>query len=398
MTDKFSIARVPRIEFAAGSFQRLPILMEQYGKRALLVLGSGRFRQTEHWSGLQQALSDKGIHVETCCVSGEPSPLWVDEQVAAFRQAQIDVVVGIGGGSPLDAAKAIAGLLRIDNSVMDFLEGVGPELVYPGPAVPFIAVPTTAGTGSEATKNAVLSIQGSEGFKKSFRDDALVAEYALLDPDLLASCPPSLIAANGMDAMTQLMESYVSTCANRFCDALAVDALRAASESLLPWYDQAADTQANAGYREKMLWAALVSGINLAQTGLGSVHGLASPLGAFYPIPHGVVCGTLVAECTRVNIAAMREREPGNPALAKYAELAAIICDRSFQNPADAWQALVDTLAAWTEHMQLPRLAEYGLNDSSITLVVQHSRGSSMKTNPIVLTDEEITGIVKARL
>jgi alcohol dehydrogenase len=398
MTDKFSVARVPRIEFAVGSFQRLPSLIEQYGKHVLLVLGSGRFRQTEHWSGLKQALSDKGIHVETCCVSGEPSPLWVDEQVAAFRQAQIDVVVGIGGGSPLDAAKAIAGLLRIDNSVMDFLEGVGPELDYPGPAVPFIAVPTTAGTGSEATKNAVLSIQGSEGFKKSFRNDALVAEYALLDPDLLASCPPSLIAANGMDAMTQLMESYVSTRANRFCDALAVDALCAASESLLPWYDQAADAQANAAYREQMLWAALVSGINLAQTGLGSVHGLASPIGAFYPIPHGVVCGTLVAECTRVNIAAMREREPDNLALAKYAKLAAIICGRSFQNPADAWQSLVDTLAAWTEHMQLPRLAEYGLDDSGITQVVKHSRGSSMKTNPIVLTDEEIAGIVKARL
>lgn len=398
MTKTFSIARLPRIEFAAGSFQRLPTLIEHYGKHVLLVLGSGRFKQTEHWSWLQQALGDKDISAESCCVSDEPSPLWVDEQVARFRQAKVDVVVGIGGGSPLDAAKAIAGLLRIENSVMDFLEGVGPELDYPGPAVPFIAVPTTAGTGSEATRNAVLSIKGSEGFKKSFRDDALVAEYALLDPDLLASCPPALIAANGMDALTQLMESYVSTRANRFCDALAMDALRAASESLLPWYDLASDAQANAGYREQMLWAALISGINLAQTGLGSVHGLASPLGAFYPIPHGVVCGTLVAECTRVNIAAMREREPDNPALAKYTELAAIICGRSFQNPADAWQALVDTLAAWTEHMQLPRLREYGLDDVGITQVVQHSRGSSMKTNPIVLTDEELAGIVKARL
>lgn len=397
MTNNISIARLPRIEFASGSFQRLPALIEHYGKHVLLVLGSGRFRQTDHWSWLQQALADKGIHVESCCVSGEPSPLWVDQQVAEFSQNKIDVVVGIGGGSPLDAAKAIAGLLRINNSVMDYLEGVGPELDYAGPAVPFIAVPTTAGTGSEATKNAVLSIHGSDGFKKSFRDDALVAEYAVLDPDLLASCPRSLIAANGMDALTQLMESYVSTRANRFCDALAVDAIRAASESLLPWYNQAEDVQANAGYREQMLWAALVSGINLAQTGLGSVHGLASPLGAFYPIPHGVVCGTLVAECTRVNIAAMREREPGNTALIKYAELAAIICGQHFQNPEAAWQALVDTLAAWTEHMQLPRLGEYGLNDAGIAQVVAHSRGSSMQTNPIVLTDEEIAGILKAR-
>lgn len=398
MTNNFSIARLPRIEFAAGSFERLPALIEQYGKHVLLVLGSGRFKQTGHWSWLQQALSDKGIHIQSCCVSGEPSPLWVDEQVAEFRQSKVDVVVGIGGGSPLDAAKAIAGLLRIENSVMDFLEGVGPELDYTGPAVPFIAVPTTAGTGSEATKNAVLSIHGSDGFKKSFRDDALVAEYAVLDPDLLATCPRSLIAANGMDALTQLMESFVSIRANRFCDALAVDAIRAASESLLPWYNQSEDAQANAIYREQMLWAALVSGINLAQTGLGSVHGLASPLGAFYPIPHGVVCGTLVAECTRVNIAAMREREPTNPALIKYAELAAIICGQHFQNPAAAWQALVDTLSAWTEHMQLPGLGEYGVDAAGIAKVVQHSRGSSMQTNPIVLTDAEVAGILKARM
>lgn len=243
-----------------------------------------------------------------------------------------------------------------------------------------------------------MSVHGSNGFKKSFRDDALVAEYAVLDPDLLVTCPRELIAANGMDALTQLMESYVSTQANRFCDALAVDAIRAASEALLPWYHQPDDTQANAGYREQMLWAAMVSGINLAQTGLGSVHGLASPLGAFYPIPHGVVCGTLLAECTRVNIVAMRKREPGNPALIKYAELAAIICDRKFQNPADAWQLLVDTLVAWTEHMKLPLLSDFGLDAAGIEQVVKHSRGSSMQTNPIVLSDEEIAGILKVRM
>ena len=398
MINKFSIARLPRIEFSSGSFRNLPTLIERYGKTVLLVVGSEHFKRTEHWAWLQDSLNEEGIQFESCSVSGEPSPLWVDEQVAEFRSANIDVVVGIGGGSPLDAAKAIAGLLRIDNSVMDFLEGVGPELDYTGPSVPFIAVPTTAGTGSEATKNSVLSVHGSDGFKKSFRDDALVAEYAVLDSDLLATCPRELIAANGMDALTQLMESYVSTRANRFCDALAIDAIHAASRALLPWYHQPDDVQANAEYREQMLWAALVSGINLAQTGLGSVHGLASPLGAFYPIPHGVVCGTLLAECTRVNIAVMREREPYNPALIKYAELAAIICDRTFQNPAHAWGSLVDTLAAWTEHMQLPRLGEYGLDAAGIDKVVQHSRGSSMQTNPIVLTDEEIAGILKARL
>ncbi|MGD8743613.1 MAG: iron-containing alcohol dehydrogenase, partial [Granulosicoccaceae bacterium] len=326
------------------------------------------------------------------------SPLLVDELVELHKDDGIDVVVGIGGGSPLDAAKAIAGLLRVGRTVMDYLEGVGLELPYRGPTVPLIAVPTTAGTGSEATKNAVLTIQGADGFKKSFRDDKLVAEYAVIDPDLLATCPRELIAANGMDALTQLLESYVSTRNNRWCDALNIDGIRAARDALLPWYEHAELPEATSAYREKMAYAAWLSGVNLAQTGLGSVHGLASPLGAFYPIPHGVVCGTLVAECTRVNIEAMRGREPDNPALARYARLAEIVCERRIRNPQEAWTALVDTLASWTQRMQLPGLSEYGLDEAGIEQVVAHSRGSSMRTNPIVLSDEEIAGIVRARL
>jgi alcohol dehydrogenase len=160
-------------------------------------------------------------------VTGEPSPQFVDDTVQKYRGKGYDVVVGIGGGSVLDAAKAVAGLLAPGNSVMDHLEGVGPELPYQGPATPFIAVPTTAGTGSEATKNAVLSVRGKNGFKKSFRDEKLIAEYTIVDPDLLATCPPEIIAANGMDAFTQLLESYVSSKANPFTDALAVSGMEA---------------------------------------------------------------------------------------------------------------------------------------------------------------------------
>ena len=228
----------------------------------------------------------------------------------ALREVAIDAVIGIGGGSALDAAKAIAGLLKPGNSVMDHLEGVGPELPYRGPATPFIAVPTTAGTGSEATKNAVLSLAGQ--FKKSFRDDQLVAEWAIVDPDLLATCPPHLIAADGMDAFTQLLESFVSTRANPMTDALARSGIMAVKDSLLSLYREQSATA-----REKMAYASLLSGICLAQTGLGSVHGLAAPLGAFFPIPHGVACGTLVATATAVNIAAMKAREPDNPGAAE---------------------------------------------------------------------------------
>jgi alcohol dehydrogenase len=303
-------------------------------------------------------------------------------------------VIGIGGGSALDAAKAIAGLLRPGNSVMDHLEGVGPELPYHGPATPFIAVPTTAGTGSEATKNAVLSQAGPDGFKKSFRDDTLVAEWALIDPDLLSSCPPAVIAANGMDALTQLLESYVSSRANPLTDALALSGLMHLRGALLPWHAGQGDL---AAHRAAMAYAALLSGITLAQVGLGSVHGLAAPLGAFFPIPHGVACGTLVAEATRTNLVALTERAPHRPALAKYATVGRLLSGGEM-NDHEARQHLLSRLGAWTEQLAIPRLGHYGVSQADLPRLVAHCRGSSMKTNPIELSDSEISQLLQARL
>ncbi len=395
MMKPFSIARLPRIEFGAGALRKVTNLVAQYGRRVLVVTGARSFTTTEHWEHLQREFTQHEIECRLCTVTGEPSPELINDAVSNYRNHPVDVVLGVGGGSALDAAKAIAGLLRVGHSVMDYLEGVGPELPYQGPAVPLIAVPTTAGTGSEATKNAVLSVQGPEGFKKSFRHEKLVAEYALVDPDLLISCPPELIAANGMDALTQLIESYVSIRSNTFTDALAISGLRAARDGLLTWYEhgpQAAEARA------KMAYAALISGITLAQTGLGSVHGLASPLGAFYPIPHGVVCGTLVALATEVNVKALRKREPDSLALGKYARLGEVLCQQRFTAKQAAWEALVTLLREWTERLKLPRLATYGLSASGVDQVVAHSRGSSMKTNPIVLSDDEVKVVVEGRL
>ena len=391
----FSIARLPRIEFGSGNFERVAEVASTYGKYVLLVTGAVSFCRTAHWQSLQQQFDERGIRFDTVNINGEPSPTMVDEAVRRYADAGIDVVIGIGGGSALDAAKAIAGLLRVGNSVMDYLEGVGPELPYEGPAVPFIAVPTTAGTGSEATKNAVLSKQGTQGFKKSFRDEKLVAQYAIVDPDLLASCPQRVIAANGMDALTQLIESYVSLRSNVFNDALGISGLRAARDGLLPLYQTRGQDEAA---RQRMAYASMISGINLAQTGLGSVHGLASPLGAFYPIPHGVVCGTLVAAATEMNINAMCEREPENPALDRYARISEVLCQRRHRDRDAAWRALIDLLHEWTEALQLERLSVHGLRASGLDQVVAHSRGSSMKTNPIVLTDAEIKAVLVERL
>jgi len=393
MIHAFSIARLPRIEFGAGSINILPNLINQFGKRILLVTGAHSLRESTAWPGIEAGLEKADIHCEALSISGEPSPQVVDAAVAQLGKAGIDVVVGIGGGSVLDAAKAIAGLLRVGDTVMDYLEGVGPEKPYRGPAVPFIAVPTTAGTGSEATKNAVLSIHGPDGFKKSFRDDQLVPAYALIDPDLLASCSAELVAADGMDALTQLLESYVSLRANPLTDALALKGLEAARDSLLPLYRSRDDAAARSG----MAYASLSSGITLAQTGLGSVHGLASPLGAFYPIPHGVVCGTLVSAATRINIDAMQAREPDNPALDKYARIAALLCRGSFRTHEAAWEALVSLLENWSVEMKLPKLDTWGISSSDFPHIIAHARGSSMKTNPIVLTDDEISQVLALR-
>jgi alcohol dehydrogenase len=394
----FSIARLPRIEFGTGVLQKLPDIIAGYGSHILLVTGSRSFVHSSRWQPFVDQLEQRAINWQHCTVAEEPSPVLIDDLVKKYADHSFDAVVGIGGGSALDAAKAIAGLLKVQRSVMDYLEGVGPELPYDGPALPFIAVPTTAGTGSEATKNAVLSVSGAHGFKKSFRHEKLVAEYAIVDPDLLTGCPSHVIAANGMDALTQLLESYVSTKSNAFTDALAISGLQAVRDALIPLYRQNGLNGQIKEHREKMAYAALLSGITLAQVGLGSVHGLASPLGAFFPIPHGVVCGTLVAAATRINIHSMLTREPSNKALAKYAHVAEILCQKHFTHPETAFNGLIDLLTQWTDELALPRLSHYGLQEAALDKVIAHCRGSSMKTNPIVLTDEEIRQILLERL
>ena len=231
--DSFELSRLPRVLFGAGRIADVPGLVRTLGMRALLITGRQSFHDSPYRQPLLDGLERREIAWLQETVSGEPSPQWVDDTVARHRSSAIEVVVGIGGGSVLDAGKAVAGLLPHDASVMNFLEGVGSGH-YAGPALPYIAVPTTAGTGSEATKNAVLSVQGREGFKKSFRHECLVPAYAVVDPDLLSTCPPALIAANGMDALTQLMESYVSSKANPVTDALAWSGVRAVKDGSYP--------------------------------------------------------------------------------------------------------------------------------------------------------------------
>lgn len=395
--NQFSIGTMPRILFGAGELARLPEWVAAYGRRVLLLTGGRSFLAGPHWPSLQQALLQHNLELHQAQVTGEPSPQVVDEIVARYAGSGIEVVAGIGGGSVLDAAKAVAALLPFGNSVLDHLEDVGRGIPYTGPSLPFIAVPTTAGTGSEATRNAVLSIHGPAGYKKSFRHDSMVPRIALVDPELLASCPPSLMAAQGMDAFTQLLESYVSARANPFTDALAWSGLTAVAEGFFAALTGGEDEAARQG-RAAMAYGALLSGITLAQVGLGSVHGLAQPLGSLFPIPHGVACGTTLAVATAVNLRALQARRPDAPALDKYARVGRLLSGQADLDQAAAGAALVATLEAWTERLGLARLAQYGVAETDIPRIVAAARNNSMKSNPVLLTDEEVGEIVRRRL
>ena len=392
----YFISRLPQIHFGSGKLSVInQIVQEQNYKKILLVTGSKSFYGSEAWQSLIHELTSNSVEWWHTTISNEPSPQLVDEAVSKFTEHNIDLVIAIGGGSVMDAGKAIAGLLPFGNSVLDHLEGVGKGIAYSGPATPFIAVPTTAGTGSEATKNAVLSEHGDNGYKKSFRHDTLMPSYAIIDPELLTSCPPELIAANGMDAFTQLLESYVSTGSNPFTDALALSGLTAIKQGFLDAWQNNDESKASEG-RAAMAYGALLSGITLAQAGLGSVHGLASPLGAFFPIGHGVVCGSLLAAATEVNLNALKQREPNHVSLKKYAEIGRLLnSDKPLATDEEAHQALIATLNHWTKTFNIPSMSALGIKPEHYAKIVANSRGNSMKTNPIVLTDQEVQSILE---
>ncbi len=395
----FGLGRLPRITFGPGVFGQVPTIAARHGTRALLVTGGHSFNASPRRAELEAGLAEAGVTLlGSTTVSGEPSPSDVEGPVAEYRGRGVEVVIGVGGGAALDTAKAVAGLLPVGTELMDHLEGVGRGVPYPGTALPVVAVPTTAGTGSEATRNAVISERGSDGYKRSFRDESMVPADAVVDPDLLASAPRSLIAANGLDALTQLLESFTSQRATPFTDALARDGLAHCREGLLAWHADPDGPDAPAA-RSHMAYAALLSGVCLANAGLGAVHGFASPLGARLPIAHGMACGAVLWQTTRSNITALGERMPDSPALPKYARAGRILADLpSTIRDGAARVQLVDTLHDMVDALEVPGLAAFEMRATDIPAIVADSPGSSMRTNPVALSDEELAAILQQAL
>ncbi len=388
----FSFARVPPIHFGPGKLALLPTHIRIFGRKVLLVTGKSSFQASGKWEPLLAEFKKAELELSHVMVEEEPTTEFVDAVCARFRNQSIDVVVGIGGGSVIDGAKAISAMMLHTNSVLDHLEDVGRKIPHSGKKIPYIAIPTTSGTGSEVTKNAVISKIGPNGFKKSLRHDNLIPDCVIVDPELMVSCPPQITSACGMDAFTQLLEPYLSPASSPITDALALSGLENIRGNLIPsCTNKALDLQV----RANMAYASLLSGVVLANAGLGVVHGLASPIGGFFPIPHGVVCGTLVAAATKVNIKALRTRSPADIALEKFANVGALFS----KAPEKGWtyncDALVEALEEWTEVLSLPRLSKFGMVISDLKRVVDNT---SNRNNPILLHREEIEEIILSRI
>jgi len=390
---RFRFAHCPHMIFGSGSFGDLPDLAGGFGKRVLLVTGAHSLQETGKLDVLKEGLDKQSIDFLHLPVKGEPSPQLVDDAALEFRGSGIDLVMAVGGGSVVDAGKAISAMLLEGGSVMDYLEGVGTGAQYSGTKVPFIAVPTTAGTGSEATKNAVLSRVGPDGFKKSLRHDNFVPDMAVIDPELALPCPADITAACGMDALTQLLESYVSTGASPMTDALALSGLGHIKNNLVPASSSGAgDIEVRAG----MAYASLLSGITLANAGLGVIHGFAAALGGHFPAPHGVVCGTLLGEATRANIGwLLKEKGTEDESLRRYAKAGAVLAGRETGDIAGDCELLMETIDEWTRILDLPLLGEYGVGTSDIDGILEET---GLKNNPATLGKEEMRIIIESRI
>jgi alcohol dehydrogenase len=387
----FNFSRIPHITFGNGKLLELYNFIPKFGKNILFIIGEKSLKESGKWDEIVSTIKDKSINYSYLSISGEPSPTLIDENTAKFRNSSIDLVIGIGGGSVIDAGKAISAMIPKEDSIKDYLEGVG-DKVHDGTKIPYIAIPTTSGTGSEATKNAVISEVGPNGFKKSLRHDNLVPNIAIIDPQLVLSCPPSVSAACGMDAFTQLLEAYVSSKANPMTDALAISGMKYISTNLLKASSNGAS---NIEVRAAMAYGSLLSGLALANAGLGIIHGLASPIGGFFDIPHGVVCGTLLAEATKMNIEKLKEKgSMGKMGLKKHAEIGALLNGKGYVEEAQIHKycsKLIEILDKWTHELKLDRLGKYEIDTKDVEKIVEKA---GLKNNPVNLSREEIKLII----
>lgn len=386
MECEYQFATATQIIFGEGKAREVATEAEKMGRRALVVTG---------WNGdrvkpILEQLGGKKIKALSVQVSGEPTVALVKDEIKMARKVGCDMVVGIGGGSVLDAGKAFAALLTNKGEIEDYLEVIGRGKKLENKSAPFIAVPTTAGTGSEVTSNAVVG-SPEHRVKVSMRSPLMQPSLAVVDPSLTLSMPPMITACTGLDALTQLIEAYVSREANPATDALCCEGVQRAARSLLVAYENGDDKMA----REDMCVASLFGGLALANAKLGAVHGLAGPMGGMFPAPHGTLCARLLSPVMEANVNALKSRAPDLPYLSRYGELAQVLTGKASATAAEAITWAKDICAA----VRVPALSDFGVTEGDFSEIVQKAQqASSMKGNPISLSGEELTEILRQAL
>ena len=382
----FEFATATRIVFGAGAILHVGANAKSLGCRALVVTG----RNSSRAEKLLASLSASGIGTATFPVAGEPEISTVENGVAFAKKENCDFVIGFGGGSVIDAGKAIAAMLTNEGELLDYLEIIGRGKTLTQPSAPFVAIPTTAGTGAEVTRNAVLA-SPEHKVKVSLRSPLMLPRIAVIDPELTADLPPALTATTGLDALTQLIEPFVCLRANPMTDGFCTDGIWRAARSLR----EAVFNGQNKTAREDMALASLFGGLALANAGLGAVHGFAGPIGGMFPAPHGAVCAALLPHVMAANIRALREREPDSFALRRYYRIAHLLTG----NPHATADAGVEWVQKLVAELPVPKLGTYGIREKHVAdIVAKAANASSMKANPIALTPDELAQTLRLAL
>ena len=378
----FEFATAARIVFGAGKLNEIGGIAAEFGSRALVVTSSvGRAQP------LLDRLEAAQIATSLFEVTTEPDIALVSAGVAQYHASDAQFVIGMGGGSAIDAGKAIAALAANPGDIFDYLEVIGKAQKLANPSKPYIAVPTTAGTGAEVTRNAVVA-SPEHKVKVSLRSPSMLPRVALIDPELTYQLPKAITAATGMDAITQVIEPYTSNAANPITDAVAFKGILLGANAIRPAYHDS-DPQA----REHMALTSLFGGLSLANAKLGAVHGFAGVLGGMFDAPHGAICARLLPLVMEMNIRALMERDRDSLILPRYADIARVVSGEYLEFNGALWAAEL------AQELEIPGLAQYGVTPAHIPEIVQKSKNaSSMKGNPIVLTDDELTEIMTRAL
>jgi len=372
----FEFATATRIVFGAGATQQAPAAARSLGKYPLVVTGASPERA---------APLVKALDAVAFAVSGEPTLDLIREGAQVARGASRDMVIAFGGGSVIDTGKALAALITNPGDPLEYLEGIGRGQEIRKAAAPFIAIPTTAGTGSEVTRNAVLA-SPTHRVKASLRSPLMLPALAIVDPELTLSLPRSLTASTGLDALTQLIEPYVSVRANAMTDMICQEGIRHAAASLERACTDGTDLEA----RQGMSWASLLGGMALANAALGAVHGFAAPIGGMFNAPHGAVCAAVLPHAMKVNLCALRARAATGDAIHRYETVARILTGRAQAPPEDG----VRWIAELCKKLEIPPLRTYGVTAADIpTIAAKAEKASSMKGNSIPLTAGELAEI-----